>query len=273
MLAEMTPVPGSSLPVERLAEHLRLSRGFTNDGDLDAQLESCLRASLAAIEARTGKAVLRRRFVQTVTLWATSERHVLPIAPVASIEVVRMIDRLGEARVLEPAAYALVTDMHCPGLVPKSVSLPTLGSGRSAEIEFHRRLFSDVGWRARGSWAGGSDAGRDVLRAGRGRDRGVLAGRDGLDRALPDPAAARNGRMSRPVLFAAAGSGSTRAGAGRGRRLHGDLGRPGVALGRGRAARSGTGGQCHGVAPEFQDHGPCRGTGCAVEADTCHALS
>jgi len=136
MLAEMTPVPGSSLPVERLAEHLRLSRGFTNDGDLDAQLESCLRASLAAIEARTGKAVLRRRFVQTVSLWATSERHVLPIAPVASIEVVRMIDRLGEARVLEPAAYALVTDMHCPGLVPKSVSLPTLGSGRSAEIEF-----------------------------------------------------------------------------------------------------------------------------------------
>ena len=47
-----------------------------------------------------------------------------------------MIDRLGEARVLEPAAYALATDMHCPGLVPKSVSLPTLGSGRSAEIEF-----------------------------------------------------------------------------------------------------------------------------------------
>jgi uncharacterized phiE125 gp8 family phage protein len=136
MLAEMTPVPGSALPLERLAEHLRLSRGFTNDGDLDAQLESCLRASVAAIEARTGKAVFRRRFVQTVTLWSTDERHVLPIAPVASVEAVRMIDRLGEVRVLEPSAYGLVTDMHCPGLVPRSVSLPTLGAGGSAEIEF-----------------------------------------------------------------------------------------------------------------------------------------
>ena len=136
MLAEMTPVPGSALPVERLAEHLRLSRGFTNDSDLDVQLESCLRASVAAIEARTGKAVFRRRFVQTVTHWSTAERHVFPIAPVASVEVVRMIDRLGEVRVLENSAYALVTDMHCPGLAPTSVSLPLLGAGGSAEIEF-----------------------------------------------------------------------------------------------------------------------------------------
>jgi hypothetical protein len=67
MLVEMTPVPGADLPLAALAEHMRLSRGFTDDADLDAEIESALRAALAAIEARTGKAVFRRRFVQTVT--------------------------------------------------------------------------------------------------------------------------------------------------------------------------------------------------------------
>jgi hypothetical protein len=67
MLVEMTPVPGSDLPLASLAEHMRLSRGFTDDAELDSvQIESALRGALAAIEARTGKAVFRRRFVQTV---------------------------------------------------------------------------------------------------------------------------------------------------------------------------------------------------------------
>jgi uncharacterized phiE125 gp8 family phage protein len=81
MLVEMTPVPGAELPVSALAEHMRLSRGFANDDDLNAEIEQSLRAALAAIEARTGKAVFRRRFLQSVTQWSMSERHVLPIAP------------------------------------------------------------------------------------------------------------------------------------------------------------------------------------------------
>jgi hypothetical protein len=55
-------VPGAALPLAALAEHMRLSRGFADDGDLDAEIETALRAALAAIEARTGKAVYRRRF-------------------------------------------------------------------------------------------------------------------------------------------------------------------------------------------------------------------
>lgn len=136
MLVELTPVPASALPIGALAEHMRLSRGFTDDSDLEPEMERSLRAALAAIEARTGKAVFRRRFVQTVTAWSMSERHVLPIAPVANVEAVRITDRAGTVNVLDPAAYALVTDMHCPSIVPTAVSLPRLGSGRSAEVEF-----------------------------------------------------------------------------------------------------------------------------------------
>jgi hypothetical protein len=39
MLVEMTPVPGAELPVSALAEHMRLSRGFADDDDLNAEIE------------------------------------------------------------------------------------------------------------------------------------------------------------------------------------------------------------------------------------------
>lgn len=136
MLVELTPVPQAALPLSALAGHMRLSRGFADDGDLDAEMETALRAALAATEARTGKAVFRRRFVQSVSDWSTGDRHVLPVAPVASVEVVRLVDRTGAAQVLAPSTYALVTDMHCPSLVSTASSLPTLGAGGHAEIEF-----------------------------------------------------------------------------------------------------------------------------------------
>ena len=136
MLVETTPVAGTALPIGALAEHLRLSRGFTDDSGLDAELERAMRAALAALEARTGKAILRRGFVQTVTSWSMTERHVLPIAPVSSIEAVRITDRSGAEQILDPGSYSLVTDAHCPSLVPHFLTLPSLGFGRYAEIEF-----------------------------------------------------------------------------------------------------------------------------------------
>jgi uncharacterized phiE125 gp8 family phage protein len=74
--------------------------------------------------------------LQTVTDWSMAERHVLPIAPVASVDVVRITDRTGAVRCWSRPPTTLVTDMHCPCLVATAVSLPTLGSGRFAEIEF-----------------------------------------------------------------------------------------------------------------------------------------
>lgn len=136
MLEELTTVPGASWPVDDLAEYLRLSRGFDDDGELDGHLETCLRSASGAIEARIGKAIFRRRFRQTVTEWAGDTRHVFPIAPVVAIETVRITDRSGGETLLDPAGYSLVTDIHCPALSSGNLSLPTLGVGQTAEIEF-----------------------------------------------------------------------------------------------------------------------------------------
>jgi uncharacterized phiE125 gp8 family phage protein len=66
--------------------------------------------------------VFRRRFLQSVTQWSMSERHVLPIAPVASVEVLRVTDRAGVATVMDPASYALVTTCIARAWCPRRSS-------------------------------------------------------------------------------------------------------------------------------------------------------
>ena len=52
MLVEQTSVTSESLPVTEFKDHLRLGTGFADDGIQDVVLESYLRASIGAIEAR-----------------------------------------------------------------------------------------------------------------------------------------------------------------------------------------------------------------------------
>lgn len=62
MLNEETTVPDAALPVEEFKAHLRLGSGFGNDTVQDAVLVSFLRAAIAAVEVRTGKALIERDF-------------------------------------------------------------------------------------------------------------------------------------------------------------------------------------------------------------------
>ena len=62
MLIEETNVPDAVLPVEAFRMHLRLGTGFAQDGLQDPVLRSFLRAAMAAVEARTGKVLIIRRF-------------------------------------------------------------------------------------------------------------------------------------------------------------------------------------------------------------------
>ncbi len=62
MLVEQTSVPVAALPVAEFKDHLRLGTGFADDGVQDSVLESYLRASMAAIEARTGKVLITRGY-------------------------------------------------------------------------------------------------------------------------------------------------------------------------------------------------------------------
>ncbi len=136
MLVEQTTVATESLPVTEFKDHLRLGTGFADDGVQDAVLESYLRASLAAIEARTGKVLLARSFSWTLTSWRDLARQSLPVAPVAAITEVRIIDKDGNETVVSPDVYRLEPDAHRPRIVSVSSQLPVIPPHGQVEVHF-----------------------------------------------------------------------------------------------------------------------------------------
>ena len=79
ILTEVSAPPSAAVPVRAFAEHLRLGSGFADDGSQDAVLELYLRAAMAAIEARLGRALLARDFAWTVTHWREDASQGLPV--------------------------------------------------------------------------------------------------------------------------------------------------------------------------------------------------
>lgn len=136
MLIEETQVPDAALPVAALKRHLRLGSGFAEDDVQDAVLGSFLRAALAAIEARTGKALIARGFVWTLHGWRDQEGAGFPVAPVSAVSQLAVTDRFGAAEIIEPARYRLEPDGQVPKLRPQGAALPSIPEGGAAEIRF-----------------------------------------------------------------------------------------------------------------------------------------
>jgi uncharacterized phiE125 gp8 family phage protein len=134
MLIEETTVPTGALPVAFFKEHLRLGSGFSDAGLQDDLLESFLRSALAAIEARTGKALIERTFGWSVTRWRDSGAQALPIAPVSAIVDVVLLDRLDNEAVVDPNSYQLRPDMQRPILAAVGASLPRIGQSDTARV-------------------------------------------------------------------------------------------------------------------------------------------
>lgn len=134
MMVELTSVPSAALPVSALSDHLHLSSGFADDGSQDAQLESCLRSAMAAIEARVGKALMQRQFALTMMAWHNPDSHGLPIAPVTSVDSVKLIARKGAETLIDEARYVLRPDAHRPSLETVAGSLPTPAEGGTIEV-------------------------------------------------------------------------------------------------------------------------------------------
>jgi uncharacterized phiE125 gp8 family phage protein len=143
MLVEEAAVPVAALPVAGLRDHLRLGSGFGDEAVQEALLAGYLRAALATIEGRCAKALIARRFVWTVTAWRDPRGVALPLAPVAAVVSVAILDE-GCAVPVDAARWRLVPDMHRPRLVPRSGSLPAIPEGGVAEVVF------DAGF---GAWA------------------------------------------------------------------------------------------------------------------------
>jgi uncharacterized phiE125 gp8 family phage protein len=102
----------------------------------DALVESYLRAAMAAIEARIGKVLVARQFKLSLQDWRGQSEQALPVAPVAALVSVTLVDPLGVQTVLAPARYRLVPDTHRPKLAAVGILLPAVPSEGRVEIVF-----------------------------------------------------------------------------------------------------------------------------------------
>lgn len=136
MLIEQTTVPPEALPVQALKNHLRLGTGFADDGMQDGLIESYLRAAMAAIEGRIGKVLIAHEFRWTLEDWRSGGEQALPVAPIASITRISLLDRDENAEILPLALYRLVPDMHRPRVQATGFMLPQVPMGGKVEITF-----------------------------------------------------------------------------------------------------------------------------------------
>jgi uncharacterized phiE125 gp8 family phage protein len=134
-LTEETPVTLASLPVEEMKDHLRMGSGFGDDALQDGQIESCLRAAMAAIEGRIGKMLLRRRFLWVLDCWRDDEQA-LPVSPIAGIVSVTLVNAAGTEVVVSSTAYRLILDLHRPRLAGKGTALPTIPTDGLVKVVF-----------------------------------------------------------------------------------------------------------------------------------------
>ncbi|MCC5993407.1 MAG: hypothetical protein JJT99_12895 [Rhodobacteraceae bacterium] len=135
-LIETSPVPASALPISALREHLRLSSGFADDTTQDGLLEHYLRAAIARVEGRISRALLLRDFTWRLARWRDDYAQRLPIAPVAALQGVVLIDRAGSETPVAPDRLRLETDSARPRLVAAASALPMIPSGGAVRIAF-----------------------------------------------------------------------------------------------------------------------------------------
>jgi uncharacterized phiE125 gp8 family phage protein len=134
MLVEQTPIPDAALPVEALRQHLRLGSGFATDELQDGLLASFLRAALSAIEARTGKALIRRGFSMTLSQWRGTDAQSLPVAPVVQVDQLVLRDGDGAEVIVAPDRYRLDPHGTDPKLRARGVALPQIPVGGAAVV-------------------------------------------------------------------------------------------------------------------------------------------
>ena len=135
-LVEATTIPEASLPVAAFREHLRLGSGFGTEGLQDGLLAGFLSAAIAAVEARTNKALLEREFELTLTSWRGSGSVSLPIAPVSAVGAVILISADGAETVLPSARWRLTPDPHSPMIEGRGGHLPPVPFDGFVRIEF-----------------------------------------------------------------------------------------------------------------------------------------
>ena len=214
ILTEVSAPPAAAVPVRAFAEHLRLGSGFADDGSEDAVLELYLRAAMAAIEARLGRALLAREFVLDGDALARGREP----GPAGRAGAIGRCDHAGRRRRRRDGGRS--------GELVGAARQPAAAAGRALRAQpaadpaggaggdpVHRRLRRGLGRCAGRPAAGGVPAGRAFLREPRrGRRRHDALRGAGADRGLPrDPDRAGGFRDGGPADAAADARGARRA--------------------------------------------------------------
>lgn len=135
-LKEQNGLAAAALPIAAFKEHLRLGSGFGEDTLQDTVLEATLRAAIAAIEARTGKALLERTFIWQIEGWRQPEEQALPVAPVNAISWLKTVTRDGAETLVDSGCYVLVQSLQRPLLRAACTRLPAIPTHGYGEVGF-----------------------------------------------------------------------------------------------------------------------------------------
>lgn len=135
-LIETSSVADGALPVAAFRAHLRLGTGFADEATGDALLIQYLRAAIAAIEARTGKALLTRGFRLILPRWRWPDVQALPVAPVSAVASVTLVEAGGGTESADPGSWRLVADTHRPTILATGAVLPGVPANGRVEIDF-----------------------------------------------------------------------------------------------------------------------------------------
>jgi len=135
-LIETSTVADGDLPVAAFRAHLRLGAGFADEASADTLLVQYLRAAMAAIEARTGKALMARDFRMTLQCWRWADAQALPVAPVSAVASVTLRDVAGTPTVADAGQWRLVEDMHRPQILATGAVLPAVPTKGSVDVDF-----------------------------------------------------------------------------------------------------------------------------------------
>ena len=136
ILTETSPAAVNPVPLDEFAAHLRMAQGFADDSAEDALLELYLRNATTVVEARVGKALIRREFKLQVTAWNRDGILVLPLGPVAAIGSLSFI-RGAETIALTADAWSLELGSSRQRLTGSGGgALPAIPDGYLAELVF-----------------------------------------------------------------------------------------------------------------------------------------
>lgn len=135
-LTETTVLTSADFPVAELKDYLRLGSGFADDNAQDLLLETCLRAAMGAIEARTSKILIERNFDWVFYDYKTEGvAMLLPVSPVLWLNLFYTYSVAGVATVYSTNNFKLQIDSQRMKLVAKSGEVPKVPENGSGLIK------------------------------------------------------------------------------------------------------------------------------------------